>query len=67
MCTVFWGFIKKSWPVNTSIVAMMSFGLIMIAIDVLLSQDTLPSPLPIASLSKCYYSYCTTSDVYYTS
>jgi len=24
------------------------------------SQDTLPSPLPIASLSKCYYSHCTT-------
>ena len=31
-----------------------------------LSQDTLPSPLPIASLSKHYYSYCTTSDVYGT-
>ena len=30
------------------------------------SQDTLPSPLPIASLSKCYYTYCTTSDVYTT-
>ena len=30
------------------------------------SQDTSPSPLPIASLSKCYYSYCTTSDVYTT-
>ena len=31
-----------------------------------LSQDTLPSPLPIASLSKCYYTHCTTSDVYTT-
>ena len=31
-----------------------------------LSQDPLPSPLPIASLSKCYYSHCTTSDVYTT-
>ena len=24
-----------------------------------LSQDTLPSPLPIGSLSQCYYTYCT--------
>jgi len=31
-----------------------------------MSQDTLPSPLPIASLSKCYYTHCTTSDVYTT-
>ena len=31
-----------------------------------LSQDTLPSPLPIGSLTKYYYSYCTTSDVYGT-
>ena len=31
-----------------------------------MSQDTLPSPLPIAFLSKCYYSYCATSDVYTT-
>jgi len=31
-----------------------------------MSQDTLPSPFPISSLSKYYYSYCTTSDVYCT-
>ena len=31
-----------------------------------LSQDTLPSPLPIGSLSQYYYSHCTTSDVYGT-
>ena len=30
-------------------------------------QDTLPSLLAIGSLTKYYYSYCTTSDVYYTS
>ena len=30
------------------------------------SQDTLPSPLPIGCLTKYYYSYCTTSDVYGT-
>ena len=30
------------------------------------SQDTLPSPLPIASLSKCCHTHCTTSDVYTT-
>ena len=29
-----------------------------------LSQDTLPSPFPIASLSKYYYSGLVTSDVY---
>ena len=32
----------------------------------LLSQDTLPSPLAIGSLTKYYYSYCTTSNVYTT-
>ena len=30
------------------------------------SQDTLPSPLAIRVLTKHYYSYCTTSDVYTT-
>ena len=31
-----------------------------------MSQDTLPSLLAIGSLTKYYYSYCTTSDVYTT-
>ena len=31
-----------------------------------LSQDTLPSPLAIGSLSQYYYSHCSTSDVYGT-
>ena len=31
-----------------------------------LSQDTLPSPFLIGSLSQYYYSHCTTSDVYAT-
>ena len=31
-----------------------------------MSQDTLPSPFPIRFLTKYYYRYCSTSDVYGT-
>ena len=46
-----------------SLCLSLSFSFLSFSLFSPLSQDTLPSPLPIASLSKCYYTYCTTSDV----
>ena len=57
-------------PVCKSILSVnpTSWGVKLVLILGYLSQDTLPSPLPIGSLSQYYYTYCTTSDgVHYTS